>query len=95
MKPRKFSDYKSHRQNNTKTEPITTKKTGVIELKGTIEEVLPNAQYRVVLESGQEILAHLSGKMRLHHIKVLLGDVVTVQMTPYDLTKGRIVHREK
>jgi len=67
----------------------------VIELKGTIEETLPNALYRVTLEGGQPVLAHLSGKMRLNHIKVLNGDTVTVQMSPYDLTKGRITRRER
>jgi translation initiation factor IF-1 len=78
-----------------RTIPEAKKRTDVLELKGVVEEALPNALYRVRLESGQEILAHLSGRMRLYHIKVLVGDQVTVQMTPYDLTKGRIVRREK
>jgi len=71
------------------------KRTDVLEVQGTVDEVLPNSLYRVSLNSGQEILAHLSGRMRLNHIKVLAGDGVTVQMTPYDLTKGRITRREK
>lgn len=75
--------------------PEAPKRTDVIELKGVIEEVLPNAQYRVRLEGGQMVLTHLSGRMRLNRIRVLGGDSVTVQMSPYDLTKGRIVRRER
>ncbi|MFO0705137.1 MAG: translation initiation factor IF-1 [Candidatus Andersenbacteria bacterium] len=75
--------------------PEGPKRTDVIELKGTVDETLPNAQYRVTLEGGQLVLAHLSGKMRLNHIKVLNGDSVTVQLSPYDLTKGRITRRER
>ncbi len=63
--------------------------------EGVVEENLPNAFFRVVLDDGKKILAHLSGKMRLHYIKVLPGDRVRVEMTPYDQTKGRIVHRLK
>ena len=65
----------------------------VIELKGTVLESLPNTMFRVELENGHEILAHISGKMRLHYIKILPGDEVTVEMTPYDLNKGRITYR--
>ena len=75
--------------------PDAPKRTDVIELKGVIEEVLPNAQYRVRLEGGQEVLTHLSGRMRLNRIRVLNGDGVTVQLSPYDLTKGRITRRER
>ncbi|MDO9510014.1 MAG: translation initiation factor IF-1 [Candidatus Magasanikbacteria bacterium] len=64
-----------------------------IELKGTIEELLPAGTFKVKLESGQLILAHLSGKMRLNRIRLTLGDQVRVEMTPYDLTKGRITYR--
>lgn len=64
-----------------------------IELKGTIEELLPAGTFKVKLESGQLILAHLSGKMRLNKIRLSLGDQVKVAMTPYDLTKGRITYR--
>lgn len=56
---------------------------------------MPNAMFRVVLENGHEIVAHTAGKMRKHRIRVLAGDTVTVEMTPYDLTKGRVVYREK
>jgi translation initiation factor IF-1 len=65
----------------------------VIELTGTVLEPLPNAMFRVELENGHVILAHISGKMRMHYIKILPGDKVKVEMTPYDLTKGRIVYR--
>ncbi|MFO0702601.1 MAG: translation initiation factor IF-1 [Candidatus Andersenbacteria bacterium] len=71
------------------------KKADVVEAKGTVDEVLPNAQYRITLQGGHAVLAHLSGRMRLNRIRVLAGDEVTIQMTPYDLTKGRIVRRER
>ena len=64
-------------------------------LEGTIVESLPNAMFRVELENGHKVLAHISGKMRMHYIRILPGDKVTVQMTPYDLTKGRITFRAK
>jgi len=67
----------------------------VIEVEGSVIEALPNAQLRVELENGHEILAHISGKMRMHYIKILPGDKVTVEMTPYDLSKGRITFRHK
>lgn len=66
-----------------------------IELDGTVKELLPNATFRVELDNGHEILAHTSGKMRKFRIRVLAGDRVTVEMTPYDLTKGRITFRYK
>ena len=66
-----------------------------IKQEGTILEALPNAQFRVELENGHEILAHVSGKMRMYYIKILPGDKVTVEMSPYDLTKGRITYRYK
>ncbi len=65
----------------------------VIELEGTVLESLPNAMFRVELENGHVILAHISGRMRKHYIKILPGDRVKVEMTPYDLTKGRITYR--
>lgn len=68
-------------------------KKEVIEVVGTVLEPLPNAMFRVELESGHVILAHISGKMRMHYIKILPGDRVRVEMTPYDLSKGRIVYR--
>lgn len=66
-----------------------------IELEGTIVETLPNTTFRVELENGHTITAHISGKMRKHYIRILRGDKVVVQMTPYDLSKGRIVYRNK
>ena len=68
-------------------------KTDVIETTGKVEELLPAATFRVRLESGQVVIAHLSGKMRLNKIRLALGDKVKVEMTPYDLTKGRITYR--
>ena len=70
-------------------------KEGVIEFEGVVSELLPNAMFRVTLENDHQILAHTSGKMRKNRIRVLLGDKVTVEMTPYDLTKGRITFRYK
>lgn len=64
-----------------------------IEIMGKIIELLPSAQFRVQLETGQEILAHLSGRMRMNKIRLLIGDEVKIQMSPYDLTKGRITYR--
>jgi translation initiation factor IF-1 len=66
-----------------------------IRLEGEVLESLPNATFKVRLENGHEILGHISGKMRVHYIRILPGDRVTVEMSPYDLTKGRIVHRTK
>ena len=66
-----------------------------IEFQGAVKEVLPNAMFRVVLENEHEILAHTSGRMRKNRIRVLVGDRVTVEMTPYDLSKGRITFRHK
>ena len=62
-------------------------------LEGTIKESLPNAMFKVELDNGHEVLAHISGKMRMHYIRILPGDKITVEMSPYDLTKGRIVYR--
>lgn len=70
-------------------------KDDVIEVRGTVEEPLPNAMFRVELENGHKILAHVSGKMRMHFIRILPGDRVLVQLSPYDLTRGRIVYRYK
>ncbi len=66
-----------------------------IEVKGTIIETLPNAMFRVELENGHKVLAHISGKMRMHYIKILPGDKVLVELSPYDLSRGRIVYRYK
>ncbi len=70
-------------------------KEDLIEFKGTVTEVLPNAMFRVKLENDHIVLAHTAGKMRKNRIRVLEGDTVVVEMTPYDLTKGRIIFREK
>ncbi len=70
-------------------------KEELINFEGSVIEVLPNAMFRVKLENDHEIIAHTSGKMRKFRIRILLGDKVTVEMTPYDLTKGRITHRHK
>jgi translation initiation factor IF-1 len=67
----------------------------VIELDGTIKETLPNASFRVELDNGHLILAHISGKMRMHYIKIAAGDKVKVEMSPYDIEKGRITYRYK
>ncbi|MCX8044365.1 MAG: translation initiation factor IF-1 [Desulfobacterota bacterium] len=67
----------------------------LIEIEGEVLETLPNAMFRVKLENGHRVLAHISGKMRMHYIKILPGDKVTVQFSPYDLTRGRIVYRAK
>jgi len=67
----------------------------VIEVEGTVLETLPNAMFRVELANGHVILAHISGKMRMHYIKILPGDKVAIEMTPYDLTKGRITYRHR
>ncbi|MGD8783889.1 MAG: translation initiation factor IF-1 [Thioalkalispiraceae bacterium] len=64
-----------------------------IEMEGTVIDTLPNTMFRVELENGHVVTAHISGKMRKHYIRILTGDKVTVQLTPYDLTKGRIVFR--
>lgn len=66
-----------------------------IEMMGTVIETLPNTMFRVELENGHQINAHISGRMRKHYIRILTGDKVKVEMTPYDLSKGRIVFREK
>ena len=66
-----------------------------IEVEGTVLEPLPNAMFRVELENGHKILAHISGKMRMHFIRILSGDKVKVQLSPYDLTRGRIIYRSK
>jgi len=70
-------------------------KSDAITVEGTVRETLPNAMFRVELENGHKILAHISGKMRMHYIKILPGDRVTVELSPYDLTRGRIVYRGK
>jgi len=70
-------------------------KEDTIKLDGTVEELLPNMNFRVKLENGMAVTAHLCGKMRMRNIRVLVGDVVTVEMSPYDLSKARIIYRQK
>ena len=70
-------------------------KEDVLQMQGEIVESLPNATFRVKLENGHIVLGHISGKMRMHYIRILPGDKVTVELTPYDLTKGRIIFRAK
>jgi translation initiation factor IF-1 len=70
-------------------------KAGVIEVEGVVKEALPNTTFRVELENGHEILAHTSGKMRMNYIRILPGDKVKLELSPYDLTRGRIIYRYK
>ncbi|MEE9232888.1 MAG: translation initiation factor IF-1 [Nitrospirales bacterium] len=70
-------------------------KEDIIEVQGAVTETLPNAMFRVQLDNGHKILAHISGKMRMHFIRILPGDKVTVELSPYDLTRGRITYRFK
>lgn len=89
---------RSKKKNKTNQERLNEeisgkKKSDFIEMTGSVEELLPAAMFKVRLENGHEILAHLSGKMRMYRIRILPGDGVTVQMTPYDLSKGRIIYR--
>lgn len=70
-------------------------KAETIELEGKVIETLPNAMFRVELDNGHRVLAHISGKMRMHYIKILPGDRVVVELSPYDLTRGRIIYRSK
>ena len=83
-----YGIYRSHRK-------VHMAKEGVIEFSGTVAELLPNAMFRVKLDNDHEVLAHTSGKMRKNRIRVLAGDRVNVEMTPYDLSKGRITFRFK
>lgn len=69
-------------------------KEDAIRITATVKEALPNAVFRVALENGHQVIAHVSGKMRMHFIRILPGDKVTVELSPYDLSKGRIVYRE-
>ncbi|MCC6503321.1 MAG: translation initiation factor IF-1 [Deltaproteobacteria bacterium] len=70
-------------------------KEEAIQVEGTVLETLPNAMFRVELENGHKVLAHVSGKMRMHFIKILPGDKVTIELSPYDLSRGRITYRAK
>lgn len=80
-------------QDRSVSKEIKTNKKGFIEVQGNVDELLPATTFKVTLETKQQILAHLSGKMRMYKIRVLPGDRVIVEMSPYDLTKGRIISR--
>ncbi len=77
------------------TGAIPMAKQDVIEMQGVVKETLPNTMFRVELENGHVVTAHISGRMRKHYIRILTGDTVTVELTPYDLSKGRITYRAK
>jgi translation initiation factor IF-1 len=81
-----------HEQRSAEDMP---KKDGAIEIEGTVVESLPNAFFRVELDNGHKVLAHISGKMRMHYIRILPDDRVVVELSPYDLSRGRIVYRYK
>jgi len=80
---------------STRSCPLPKPKEDAIVLEGTVVEPLPNAMFRVELENGHKVLAHISGKMRMHYIRILPGDRVQVELTPYDLSRGRITYRYK
>jgi translation initiation factor IF-1 len=82
-------------ENNKERGSLSMAKEEAIQVEGTIVEPLPNAMFRVELDNGHKVLAHISGKMRMHFIKILPGDRVTVELSPYDLTRGRITFRAK
>lgn len=84
---------KQKKQVNAAAQEALAVSKGFLEINGVVEECLPAASFRIKLENGQTILGHLSGKMRMNRIRLLPGDEVKVEMTPYDLTKGRIVYR--
>jgi translation initiation factor IF-1 len=93
--PSKLSTDQSTTQHGRETAEFMAKKDGVLELEGTVVESLPNAMFRVELENGHKVLAHISGKMRQHYIRILPEDRVVVELSPYDLSRGRIVYRYK
>ena len=88
----KRSDDKKHTEDCRK---LMAKKDGAIEVEGRVVEPLPNAMFRIELENGHKVLAHISGKMRQHYIRILPEDRVVVELSPYDLSRGRIVYRYK
>ncbi len=77
-----------------KKKPKGPSKAKPIEVEGTVKELLPNATFLVELDNGHKVLAHISGKMRMHYIKIVRGDRVKVELSPYDLSKGRIIYRQ-
>jgi translation initiation factor IF-1 len=97
MSPRKKREFfESRKKNTVKKDRIQAKpKEDSIQIEGKVLEALPNAMFRVELENGHNVLAHISGKMRMNFIRILPGDKVTVELSPYDLTRGRITYRFK
>ncbi len=93
-RPRPKKKKRPHGQQNKERKP-KERQSDAIEVTGTVVEPLPNAMFRVELENGHLVLAHISGKMRRHFIRILRGDRVTVELSPYDLTRGRLVYRFK
>ena len=89
---RKFIDEETRAKREARTGTV---KEEALELEGTVTEALPNTMFKIELENGIEILGHISGKMRKHYIRILPGDRVTVEVSPYDLTRGRITYRYK
>ena len=94
-KKRKDPDVNLDTEAETEDEPQKSSKSDKIEVEGTVVEPLPNAMFRVELDNKHQILAHISGRMRKFFIKILPGDKVTVELSPYDLTRGRITYRKK
>ena len=86
---------RAERPDKRHKEEVMAKKEGVIEMEGAVVEALPNAMFRVELANGHKVLAHISGKMRQHYIRILPEDRVVVELSPYDLSRGRIVYRYK
>jgi translation initiation factor IF-1 len=89
---RKFVDEETRAKREARA---GTQKEAALELEGVVEEALPNTMFRVKLDNGHSVLGHISGKMRKHYIRILPGDRVTVELSPYDLTRGRITYRYK
>ncbi len=85
----------THHEGPVGGQTLAKPKEDAIVLEGTVKESLPNAMFRVELDNGHEVLAHISGKMRMHYIKILPGDKVTIELSPYDLSRGRITYRAK
>ena len=90
-----YSAFAYRRYSELSGRGLLTKKEDAIEIEGTVAEPLPNAMFRVELDNGHKVLAHISGKMRMHYIRILPGDKVVVELSPYDLTRGRITYRYK
>ena len=95
VKKKEIKDFKSFFISSSEVFGGFVAKEEAIEVEGIVKEALPNTMFRVELKNGHVILAHLSGKMRKHSIKIVLGDKVKVDLSPYDLTRGRIVFRER